>query len=79
METRRALLMDAMKSSLSVLALLCFCLVSWAAAAEILTFQTLDGDTQQVNPDEIWRIRATSTSDEPRGAIVIDYGWERVY
>jgi hypothetical protein len=71
--------MDAMKSYLSVQALLCFCLVSWAAAAEILTFQTLDGDTQQVNPDEIWRIRATSTSDEPRGAIVIDYGWERVY
>ena len=68
-----------MKSSLSVLALLCFCVVSWAAAAETLTFQTLDGDTQQVNPDEIWRIRATSTSDEPRNAIVIDYGWERVY
>ena len=47
--------MDAIKSSLSALALLCFCLVSWAAA-ENLTFQTLDGDTQQVNPDEIWRI-----------------------
>src|SRR5262245_19806902 len=44
-----------------------------------LTFQTLDGDTQQVNPDEIWRIRATSTSDEPPGAIVIDYACERVY
>ena len=58
-------LMDAMKSSLSVLALLCFCLVSWTAAAQEtdkrhpaaiapqgtqLTFQTLDGDTQQVNP-----------------------------
>lgn len=71
--------MDAMKSSLSVLALLYFCVVSWAAAAETLTLQTLDGDTQQVNPEEIWRIRATSTSDEPRGAIVIDYGWERVY
>ena len=71
--------MDAMKSSLSVLAFLCFCVVSWSAAAETLTFQTLDGDTQQVNPDEIWRIRATSTSDEPRNAIVIDYGWDRVY
>jgi hypothetical protein len=86
--------MDAMKLSLSVLALLCSCLVSWtAAAAETekrhpaaiapqgaqLTFQTLDGDTQQVNPDEIWRIRATSTSDEPRDAIVIDYAFERVY
>jgi hypothetical protein len=84
--------MDAMKSSLSVLALLCFCLVSWTAAAQQtderhleaiattqLTFQTLDGDTQQVNPEEIWRIRATSTSDEPPGAIVIDYAFDRVY
>ena len=44
-----------------------------------LTFQTLDGDTQQVNPDEIWRIRATFTSDEPSGAVVIDYAFERVY
>ena len=83
-----------MKSSLSVLALLCFCLVSWpAAAAETdkrhpaatapqgaqLTFQTLDGKTQQVNPDEIWRIRATYTSDEPPNAIVIDYAFQRVY
>jgi hypothetical protein len=82
-----------MKSFLSVLALLC-CLVSWTAAAQEtdkqhpaaiapqgaqITFQTLDGDTQQVNPDEIWRIRATSTSDEPPGAIVIDYAFERVY
>jgi hypothetical protein len=86
--------MDAMKSSLSVLALLCFCLVSWTAAAQEtdkrhpaaiapqgaqLTFQTLDGNTQQVNPDEIWRIRATSTSDEPPGAVVINYAFQRVY
>jgi aminopeptidase N len=80
-----------MKSSLSVLALLCLFLVSWKVAAQEtdehhpkamgaqLTFQTLDGDTQQVNPDEIWRIRATSTSDEPPGAIVIDYAFDRVY
>jgi hypothetical protein len=82
-----------MKSSLSVLALLC-CLVCWTAAAQEtdkghpaaiapqdaqLTFQTMDGNTQQVNPKEIWRIRATSTSDEPPGAIVIDYAFERVY
>ena len=81
-------------SMVSVLALLCFCLVSSTAAAEEtdkhpptamapqaaqLTFQTLDGDTQQVSSEEIWRIRATSTSDEPPGAIVIDYGFERVY
>ena len=85
--------MAAMKSSLSGLALLCFCLVSWTAAAEtdkrhpaaiapqsaLLTFQTLDGATQQVNPDEIWRIRATFASGEPPSAVVIDYGFERVY
>ena len=67
--------------------------MSWTAAAEtdkrhpatiepqsaLLTFQTLDGATQQVNPDEIWRIRATSASGEPPSAIVIDYGFERVY
>jgi hypothetical protein len=91
---RRALLMDVAKSSLTVLALLCFCLVSWTTAAEEthkrhpaaiapqggqLTFQTLDGNTQQVNPDEIWRIRATYTSDEPPDAIVIDYAFQRVY
>lgn len=69
-------------SMVSVLALLCFCLVSWTAEAQQgvqLTFQTLDGDTQQVNSEEIWRIRATSTSDEPPGAVVIDYAFERVY
>ena len=81
-------------SMVSVLALLCFCLVSWTAAAQETdkhhptaiapqgahsTFQTLDGDTQQVNSEEIWRIRATSTSDEPPGAVVIDYAFERVY
>ena len=32
-----------------------------------------------MNPEEIWRIRATSTSDEPPGAVVIDYAFERVY
>ena len=82
-----------MKSSLSILALLC-CLSSWTAAAQEtdkrqpeaivpqgaqITFQTMDGDTQKVNPEEIWRIRATSASDEPPGAIVIDYAFERVY
>ena len=86
--------MDAMKSPLSVLAVLCFCLMNWTAGAQEtderhraaiapqgvhLTFQTLDGDTQQVNPEEIWRIRATSTSDEPPDAIVIDYAFDRVY
>src|SRR5262245_9283606 len=69
-----------MKSSLWVLSLLCFCLASSAAAAQgTLRYQANDGDTQQVNPEEIWRSRATSTSDEPPGAVVIDYGFERVY
>jgi len=80
-------------SMVSVLALLSFCPVTWTAEAQEtdkhdpaakapqvqLTFQTLDGDTQQVNSEEIWRIRATSTSDEPPGAVVIDYAFERVY
>jgi hypothetical protein len=76
------------------LVLLCFCLLIWTAAAQEtdkrhpaaiaqqraqLTFQTLDGGTRQVNPEEIWRIRATSTSDEPRDAVVIYYAFERVY
>ena len=73
-------MMDALKSSLSVLALLYFCLVGWTAAAQAeLTFQTLDGGMQQINSEEIWRIRATYASDEPPGAVVIDYAFERVY
>jgi hypothetical protein len=82
-----------MKLPLSVLALLS-CVVNWSPAAGQtegghpgaiapqgvhLTFQTLDGDTQQVYPEEIWRIRTTFTSEEPPGAVVIDYGFERVY
>ena len=85
LEARRPLLIDVVKSSLSVLARLCARLMSWTAATEEtdkrhpaaiipqggrLTFQTLDGNTQQVNPDEIWRIRATYASAEPPGAIV---------
>lgn len=82
-----------MTSSRSLFALILLCLASAAAFAETdkrptaaiapqagqLTFKTLDGDTQQVNPDEIWRIRATFTSDEPPNAIVIDYAFDRVY
>lgn len=40
---------------------------------------TLDGDMQQVDIDEIWRIRLASGKDEPAGAIVIDYAFERLY
>ena len=80
-----------MKARLPLLALLLTCLVSWTALAETnkrqsapldgaqLTFRTLDDNTQQVNPGDIWRIRGASTSEEPPGAIVIDYAFERVY
>jgi hypothetical protein len=44
-----------------------------------ISLHTLDGDTQQVDVDEIWRIRLASGSDEPAGAIVVDYAFERVY
>jgi hypothetical protein len=44
-----------------------------------LLFETLDNDTQDVNAEEIWRVREASTSDEPPGAIVIDYGFERLF
>ena len=78
----------------SVLALLSFCPVTWTAEAQEtdkhdptamapqgvqLTFRTMDDNTQQVNPDEIWRIRGAATSDEPPGSIVIDYAFERLY
>jgi hypothetical protein len=44
-----------------------------------LSFHTLDDDVQQVSVDQIWRIRAASTRDEPAGSIVVDYGWTRVF
>lgn len=44
-----------------------------------LSFPTLDGDIQQVSVDQIWRVRASSTRDEPPGTIVVDYGWTRVF
>jgi hypothetical protein len=44
-----------------------------------ISFETLDGDVQQVNVDEIWRVRAASTSDEPAGAVVINYAYERIF
>ena len=82
--------MAAIEARLPLLALLT-CLVSWTALAETddaarlalpgaqLTFRTLDDNTQQVNPNEIWRIRGAATSDEPPGAVVIDYAFERLY
>jgi hypothetical protein len=44
-----------------------------------ISFEMLDGDVQQVNVDEIWRVRAASTSDEPAGAVVINYAYERIF
>lgn len=78
-----------MKRVLHPLALLIL-LAGWTASAAQppttgetpniqLSFETLDGDKQQVNADEIWRIRAASTSDEPPGAVVINYAYERIF
>jgi hypothetical protein len=81
-----------MKSSLRPLALMLSLLMGRADAARAaapqasgeaahvqISFQTLDGDVQQVNVDEIWRVRAASTRDEPAGAVVINYAYERLF
>ena len=44
-----------------------------------ITFQTLDNDIQQVTATQIWRVRAATTRTEPTGAIVVDYGYDRIY
>lgn len=44
-----------------------------------VAFQTLDGDSQQVDVAEIWRIRGANSIDEPKGAVVVDYAFERLY
>ena len=44
-----------------------------------ITFQTLDNDIQQVTAAQIWRVRAATTRTEPAGAIVVDYGYDRIY
>ena len=44
-----------------------------------MSLHTPDGDVQQVNIDEIWRVRESSGSDEPIDARVIDYAFERLY
>jgi hypothetical protein len=44
-----------------------------------ISLHTLDGDTQQVDIDEIWRVRLASAIDEPAGAVVVDYAFERIY
>ena len=44
-----------------------------------LSLHTPDGDVQQVNVDEIWRVRESTGGDEPVGARVVDYAFERLY
>jgi hypothetical protein len=44
-----------------------------------VSFQTLDGDVQQVDVGEIWRIRASAGNEEPDGAVLIDYAFERLF
>jgi hypothetical protein len=78
-----------MKSPFPLLVLLISLLASASGAAEReaqsdrvnveLSFQTLDGDVQQVNADEIWRVRAAATRDEPAGTVVINYAYERIF
>ena len=44
-----------------------------------ISLHTLDGDVQQVNVDEIWRVRGPSGRDEPAGAVIVDYAFERLF
>lgn len=50
-----------------------------AAPAGKISLHTLDGDVQQVNIDEIWRVRGPSGRDEPAGAVIVDYAFERIF
>ena len=81
-----------MRSHGQIPALFLSFLIGWASAAGAVehqgktadpdaenTFHTLDGDVQEVNIDEIWRVREATGGDEPAGAIVIDYAFERLY
>ena len=44
-----------------------------------ISFPTLDGDVQQVELNEVWRIRGASGREEPSGAVIIDYAFERLF
>jgi hypothetical protein len=81
-----------MRPAIYIPALLLSLFAGWAAAAQTaqpdapaersnvqLTFETLDGDRQQVNVDEIWRVRAATTHDEPAGSVLINYAYERIF
>jgi hypothetical protein len=52
---------------------------AWAVEPGGVAFATLDGDEQQVEIGEIWRVRGSAGRDEPEGAVVIDYAFERLY
>jgi hypothetical protein len=81
-----------MPTLLRSLSLLICVLFGWTGAADAaeqqakavernapISFRTLDGDSLQVDLDQIWRIRAAITRDEPAGATVIDYAFERLF
>jgi hypothetical protein len=73
-----------MQSRCRFITLLFSSLMVWAGAAGAdpnasISLHTPDGDVQQVNIDEIWRVRESTGGDEPVGARVIDYAFERIY
>jgi hypothetical protein len=61
------------------IALLVFASAAGANPNASMSLHTPDGDVQQVNIDEIWRVRESSGGDEPPGTQVIDYAFERLY
>jgi hypothetical protein len=86
------ILVGIMRTPVRRFTLLISLLICFASAAEAIaqqgkaanpdgetSFHTLDGDLQQVNVEEIWRVRESTGVDEPTGAIVIDYAFERLY
>lgn len=44
-----------------------------------LSFDTLDDDVEQISAAQIWRVRSATSRSEPAGAIVIDYGFDRLF
>lgn len=86
------MLVGIMQSRIRRLALLLPLLLAWAGVAGAIerqgeaagpgvtmSFHTLDGDVQQVRVDEIWRVREAAGVEEPAGAIVVDYAFERLF
>lgn len=44
-----------------------------------LQFATTDGRTENVRIDQIWRVRKTRVWGEPKGRVVVDYAFTRLY